>query len=64
MNILELRLIIDNVKRFAGYREKEVIKDIVKIEIIMDTEEHRVYRFTNTEENYFDYDFKTHLIVG
>lgn len=64
MNILELRLIIDNVKRLAGYREKEVLKDIVKIEIIMNTEEHRIYRFTNTEENYFEYDFKTHLIVG
>lgn len=64
MNILELRIIIDNVTRFGGYREKEILKDIIKIELEDNNEAHKVYVFYNSDENYFKYDFKSHLIVG
>lgn len=64
MNILELRLIIENVLRFGGFREKEILKDIVKIELEDNNEDHKVYVFYNSDENYFKYDFKSHLIVG
>lgn len=64
MNMLELRLIFDNVARFGGYREKEILKDIVKIELEDNNDNHKVYVFYNSEEYYFKYDFKSHLIVG
>lgn len=64
MNLLELRLIIDNVARFGGYREKDILKDIIKIELKDNNEEHKVYVFYNSDEEYFKYDFKSHLIVG
>lgn len=64
MNMLELRLICDNVKRYGGFREKDIIKDIVKIELEDNNKEHKVYVFYNSEDNYFKYDFKSHKIVG
>ena len=64
MNILELKLIMDNVARFGGYREKEILKDLVKIELEDNNEAHKVYVFYNSDEKYFKYDFKSHLIVG
>lgn len=64
MNMLELRLICDNIARYGGYREKDVLKNLVKVEVIMHTEEHKVYRFATEEGNSFEYDFKTHRIVG
>ena len=64
MNMLELKLIIDNVARFGGYREKDILKDIIKIELEDNNEEHKVYVFYNSDEEYFKYDFKSHLIVG
>lgn len=62
--MLEVRIIMDNVKRYGGFREKEILKDLVKIEIVMDDERHKVYKFENKEGFYFEYDFKSHLIVG
>lgn len=64
MNILELRLIIENVKLYGGYREKEILKDIVKIELDYYNDKHKVYVFYNSDEKYFKYDFKSHKIVG
>lgn len=64
INMLELRLICDNIKRFGGFREKDILEDLVSIELKMNTEEHKVYRFMNSEDRYFEYDFKSHKIVG
>lgn len=64
MNMLELKLIMENIFRFGGYREKEILKDIIKIELEDNNEEHKVYVFYNSDEEYFKYDFKTHLVVG
>ena len=64
MNMLELRLICDNVKRFGGFRETDILENLKKVEIIMENEKHKVYRFSNDEDRYFEYDFKSHRIVG
>lgn len=64
MNILELRLIIENVKLYGGFREKEILKDIQVIELEDNNENHKVYVFRDKEDSYFKYDFKTHKIVG
>ena len=64
MNMLELRLICDNVKMYGGFREKEILKDIIRIELEDNNNIHKVYVFYNSDENYFKYDFKSHKIVG
>lgn len=64
MNMLEIRLIIDNIKKFGGYREQEILKDLVKIEIVMNDEKYKVYRFENKEGYSFEYDFKSHIITN
>lgn len=64
MNILELRLICDNVKMYGGFREKEILKDIIRIELEDNNDNYKVYVFYNSNENYFKYDFKSHKIVG
>lgn len=63
MSMLEVRLIIDNVVRYGGFREKDILDHLLKVELIQNDDEHKVYRFTN-EISYFDYDFRSHLIVG
>ena len=63
MDMLELRLICDNIQRFGGFREKDVLANLVSIELTINTDEHKVYRFSSNE-SYFDYDFISHLIVG
>lgn len=64
MNILELRLIVDNVKRFGGYREKTILDNLLVIELEDNNENHKVYVFRDNENSYFKYDFRTHTIVG
>ena len=64
MSIFEMRLIIDNIERFGGYREQEVLKNLVKIELIMDTKDYKVYHFEDIEGNYFEYDLKSHRITN
>lgn len=63
MSMLEVRLIIDNVVKYGGFREKDILDHLLKVELIQNDDKHKVYRFAN-EENYFDYDFRSHLIVG
>lgn len=64
MNMLELRLICDNINRIGGYREKEVLKGLIKVEVIMDDENYKVYRFEDKNGYSFEYDFKSHRITG
>jgi hypothetical protein len=63
MSLLEISLIIDNIKRFGGYREKEVLKDLIKIELIRNDKDYKIYRFEN-ENSSFEYNFITHTITN
>lgn len=63
MNLLEINLIIDNIKRFGGYREKEVLKNLIKIELIRNDKDYKIYRFEN-EKSSFEYNFITHTITN
>ena len=64
MDMLKIRLIMDNVKRYGGYREKEVLKELIKIELIMSNEDYEVYHFEDKNGNYFEYDFKSQRITN
>ena len=64
MDMLKVRLIMDNIKRYGGYREKEVLKELVKIELIMNNEDYEVYNFEDKNGNYFEYDFKSQRITN
>lgn len=64
LNMLEVRLIIDNITRYGGFREKDVLKNLAKIEIVSDNDDYKVYEFMNYDGKYFEYDFKSHKIVG
>ena len=60
----DIKLMLDYINRFGGYREKDIIKNVKSITIIMDTEEHRVYKIESLEGNTFEYDVITNKIVG
>ena len=64
MNMLEVRIITDNIKRLGGFREKEVIKNLTKIELIRDDKEYKIYHFEDSEGNYFEYDFRSQRITN
>lgn len=64
MNVLKIRIIFDNIERFGGFREKEVLKRLTKIELIMNDENYEVYHFENANGDYFEYDFKSHRITN
>jgi hypothetical protein len=61
--MLEVRLIVDNIKRFGGYREKSVLEDLIKIELIRNDKDYKVYRFESNSSS-FEYDFKSHRITN
>ena len=64
MDMFELRLICDNVKRFGGFREKEILKEFIKIELIRNDEDYKIYHFEDKNGNYFEYDFRSHRITN
>ena len=64
MSIFELRLIVDRVNWVGGFREQEIVKNLVKVELIQDDKEHKVYKLYNKGDEFFKYDFRTHKIVG
>lgn len=64
MNVLELRLIVDNIKRYGGFREKDIIKNLVKVELIQNDEKYKVYKFYNKNNEFFEYEFRTHRVIG
>ena len=64
MDMLKLRIITDNIKRMGGYREKEILKNLVKIELVMNNDSYEVYHFEDIDGNYFEYDFKSHRITN
>lgn len=64
INNLEVRLITDNIYKMGGYREKEVLKTLVKIELIRNDDDYKIYHFEDINGNYFEYNFKTHTITN
>lgn len=63
INMLELGLIVDNIKRFGGYREKEVLNELIKIELIRNDNDYKIYRFESNNSS-FEYNYKTHTITN
>lgn len=64
MNILEIRLITDNINFFGGYREKNILKELVKIELLRNDLEYKIYHFEDIDGNYFEYNFITQTITN
>lgn len=64
MEMFKIRLIMENIKRYGGIREKEILKELVKIELIMNNEDYEVYHFQDENGNYFEYDFRSHRITN
>lgn len=64
MEMLKIHLIVENIKRYGGFREKEVLKELVKIELVMNNEDYEVYHFEDKNGNYFEYDFKSHRVTN
>lgn len=64
MNLLKIHLIVDNIKRYGGFREKEVLKELIKIELIIKNDDYEVYHFENKNGDYFEYDFKSHRVTN
>lgn len=59
----------NKIEEIAGYREKIILNICNKIQLIMDTPEHKVFRLwapatAHTEKSYFDYDYISNTIVG
>lgn len=49
----------------AGYREKDVLNNLDRIELIQNTKDYRVLRFVHKDgEHFFDYECNTRRIVG
>lgn len=49
----------------AGYREKDVLKNLDRVELIQNTKDYRVLRFVHKDgEHFFDYECNTRRIVG
>ena len=63
INMLEVRLIVDNIKRFGGFREKEVLNELIKIELTQNDDNYKIYRFESNNSS-FEYNYKTHTITN
>lgn len=64
INNLEVRLITDNIYRMGDYREKEILKSLVKIELLRNDDNYKIYHFEDKEGNYFEYNFRYHTITN
>lgn len=63
-NIIILNNIYNKIEVLAGFREKNILNNCVRITEIMQTTEHHVVKFYDTQLNYFEYDIVTNKIVG
>lgn len=64
INNLEVRLITDNIFRIGGYRELEVLKNLVKIELVQNDDNYKIYHFEDKDGAYFEYNYRTHTITN
>lgn len=63
-NIIILNNVYNKIEALAGFREKNILNNCVRITEIMQTSEHHVIKFYDTQQNYFEYDIITNKIVG
>ena len=63
-HIIILNNIYNKIETLAGFREKTILDNCVRITEIMRTSEHHVVKFYDTQLNYFEYDIITNKIVG
>lgn len=52
------------ITRAGGYREKHIFFNLKKIEIIQNDETYIVFRFSDNENNFFDYEYNSNRITG
>ena len=48
----------------AGYRERDILDNLNRVTVQMNTKDYLVLRFHSTDGNYFDYEVKSHRITG
>lgn len=63
-HIILLNNIYNKIEALAGFREKNILNNCVRITEIMQTSEHHVIKFYDTQLDYFEYDIVTNKIVG
>lgn len=63
-HIILLNNVYNKIEALAGFREKNILNNCVRITEIMQTSEHHVIKFYDTQLNYFEYDIITNKIVG
>lgn len=63
-HIIILNNIYDKIEALAGFREKNILNNCVRITEIMQTSEHHVIKFYDTQLDYFEYDIVANKIVG
>lgn len=64
MNLKDIEEIIKEINKNGGYREKDILNNLIAIMLYMNTKEYKVYRFSSSDLTYFDYDFVNKKIVG
>ena len=64
LNFTELQEIKNYVELYGGFREKNVLNNLIAIELEQNDLKHKVYNFYGNEEIGFKFDIKTKKIVG
>lgn len=60
----EYKNYLPKIRAMAGYREKNILNNLDKIELVQDDKNYKVYRFTDTSGNSFDYEATSNHITG
>ena len=63
-HIIILNNVYNKIEALAGFREKNILDNCVRVTEIMLTSEHHVVKFYDAQLNYFEYDIVTNKIVG
>ena len=63
-HVVILNNVYNKIETLAGFREKNILNNCIRITEIMKTSEHHVVKFYDTQLNYFEYDIITNKIVG
>lgn len=63
-HIIILNNVYNKIEALAGFREKNILNNCVRITEIMQTSEHHVIKFYDTQLDYFEYDIVANKIVG
>lgn len=55
---------IDRIEKIAGYREKEILKNLVTVELKQLDNDYFVLRYYDNNHNYFDFEVNSNRITG